>query len=87
MIEVEFEGLEDLSPAELKAGLVRFTEARNKYAADGRPGMAALFNGLLIALDDERQRRKDTLAQVAANLFDDDGDYEWTPTVNADDNV
>ena len=61
MIEVEFEGLEDLSPAELKAGLVRFTEARNKYAADGRPGMAALFNGLVIALDDERQRRKDKM--------------------------
>ncbi len=79
MVTVDFEGLEDLSPAELKAALIRFSEARNKYAADGRAGMAAMFNGLLTALDEERERRRATLAQLNADLLDDDGDCEWTP--------
>jgi len=41
--------------------------------------MAAMFNGLLTALDEERERRRATLAQLNADLLDDDGDYEWTP--------
>ncbi len=78
-ISVDFEGLEDLSPAELKAAIMRFGEARNKYAADGRAGMAALFNGLLIALDEERCRRRSALVQIEAALYGDDDDFEWTP--------
>lgn len=79
-IAVIFEGLQDLSPAELKAAIVRFGEARNSYAAEGRAGMAALYNGLLIALDEERHRRRAVLAETAADFSgDDDDNYEWTP--------
>lgn len=79
LIRVDFEGLEDLSPAELKAAILRFGKARNKYATDGRAGMAALFNGLLIALDEEHHRRRAVLAEIAADFFGgDDDDYKWT---------
>ncbi len=78
-ISIDFEGLEDLSPAELKACLVRFVEARDKYVKEGRSGLAALFNGLLIALDEERHRRGAVLAETAADFYgDSDDDYEWT---------
>ena len=77
MVTVDFEGLEDLSPAELSVALIRFRK-QNKYAADGRAG-GRTFNGLLTALDEERERRRATLAQLNADLLDDDGDYEWTP--------
>lgn len=78
-ISVDFEGLQDLSPAELKAAILRFGKARNSYATDGRAGMAALFNGVLIALDEERHRRGAVLAETAADFYGEDEDnYEWT---------
>ncbi len=78
-INVDFEGLELLTEAELKAALVRFTEARDSYVTDGRAGMGALFNGLLIALDEERACRGGILS--AANFYDDDDDFDWIPEI------
>ncbi|GEM_PF-4693678 len=83
-IVVEFDGLEDLSPAELKASLVRFTEAREQYVREGRHGLAAMFNGLLCALAGERDRRGLEFKKAKADLLGVDlDDNDWTPEINS----
>jgi hypothetical protein len=78
-ITVDFDGLEDLAPSEVNAGLLCFTEARDRYAREGRAGMAALYNAMAIVLDEVREQRKQAAKNISIHLLDDDGDndLEW----------
>lgn len=78
-ITVDFDGLEDLAPSEVNAGLLCFTEARDRYAREGRAGMAALYNAMAIVLDEVREQRKQAAKDISIHLLDDDGDndIEW----------
>ena len=77
-ITIEFKELDELSNTEIKVALVRFTEARDQYAKDGRKGMAALFHGVAEVLDEERHRRQAMSKWLMAQIYgDDDDDEEW----------
>ena len=75
-ITVDFDGLEDLAPSEVNAGLLCFTEARDRYAREGRAGMAALYNAMAIVLDEVREQRKQAAKDISIHLLDDDGDND-----------
>jgi hypothetical protein len=69
-ITVDFDGLEDLAPSEVNAGLLCFTEARDRYAREGRAGMAALYNAMAIVLDEVREQRKQAAKNISIHLLD-----------------
>jgi len=76
-IKIEFEGLEDLSVAEMKVCRKNFQDWRDRYAAEGRHGLAAVFSGALEAVCEEADRREAAWADMQADFMDDDEDFEW----------
>jgi len=80
-ITVTFDHLDLLSPEELRAGIAVFTAARDGFAREGRAGLADLFATVLVALVEERDRRRKQWHRTQrALVFDDPNeadDAEW----------
>lgn len=66
-----------LSEGEIRAGLRVFTEARDRYAKEGRHGMAGVYSALLCAFKAEEVRRKQLFREHRREMVDTEASWNW----------